>query len=421
MTANPVHFLPSVLALVIMAVPATAQNQNNSIPGIDVVVKKQPTGAALRLGATDARGQVSFDTEVGSYALLLPAVQAAREAVRRSAAGSPPPGGVVARVEVGRAVQTSAPLMLDGRGEADFMGPDGRQMVVATPRGGRVRVTLVPCCWASDPRGPVRSGPALREGVDAGSAASPGGRFVNVDSSNRDLDRQSATLNHSGATIAAETRVPNGAQPVEPVPTREEPPTSNRASSAGEHRDGPSVNRLRVINNSETDTAQVEESQRVGPGETPVNGIGGQGGGRLSNRDHIDQDAQGHIRAAPSAPAGSTGPVNGIGGTGGGRFTFTPAAGGRVAIRGATGAVLPIGTTNREGQVSTTLRAEPGAYEVTVACPARAPCRLASVAVDDRNLTADANGRFVLTVQPGASSLRVSADVSTIRVDNGLR
>ena len=181
---------------------------------------------------------------------------------------------------------------------------------------------------------------------------------------------QSATIAQSGATVATE-------------------------------RTAPPANRLRVINNSETDTAEVEANF--------VNVDS-------SNRDHIDQDAQSDIRAAQSTPAGSTGPVNGIGGTGGGRYSFIPAAGSRVALRGNSGAApLQIGTTNREGRVSATLRAEPGAYEVTVACPARAPCRLASVAIDGRNLAADANGRFVLTVQTGTSSLRISADVSTLR------
>lgn len=41
---------------------------------------------------------------------------------------------------------------------------------------------------------------------------------------------------------------------------------------------------------------------------TPVNGVGGQGGGRLSNRDHIDQDADTDIRTRRSAPASPTAP-----------------------------------------------------------------------------------------------------------------
>lgn len=44
---------------------------------------------------------------------------------------------------------------------------------------------------------------------------------------------------------------------------------------------------------------------------TPVNGVGGQGGGRLSNRDHIDQDAQARIGTGRSAPANPTAPAAG--------------------------------------------------------------------------------------------------------------
>jgi len=69
---------------------------------------------------------------------------------------------------------------------------------------------------------------------------------------------------------------------------------------------------LRVINNSETDTATVHQS-------TPVNGIGGTGGGRLtfkptdlanaetSNRDHIDQDAQTDIKKSTARQPGGPG------------------------------------------------------------------------------------------------------------------
>ncbi len=67
---------------------------------------------------------------------------------------------------------------------------------------------------------------------------------------------------------------------------------------------------LRVINNSETAKTTIIQS-------TPVNGIGGQGGGRLmagganadsSNRDHIDQDAQTDIKKRTAVQSG--GPEN---------------------------------------------------------------------------------------------------------------
>lgn len=71
--------------------------------------------------------------------------------------------------------------------------------------------------------------------------------------------------------------------------------------------------KIGVINNSETDTATIHQS-------TPVNGIGGMGGGRLtaggaidgvnvgsSNRDHIDQDAQTDIKKKTAVQTGGPG------------------------------------------------------------------------------------------------------------------
>lgn len=184
--------------------------------------------------------------------------------------------------------------------------------------------------------------------------------------------------------------------------------TSQSGATVATERTSPPANRLRVINNRETDTAQVGESPRVGPGATPVNGAGGQGGGNIQvGRDDLLTTGQ-----SINIQVGKDDLINT------GQNTFIPAAGSRVALRRNSGAPpLQIGTTDREGWVSTTLRVEPGAYEVTAACLARAPCRLASVSIDGRSLTADANGRFVLTVQAGASSLRVrvQADVATLR------
>ena len=120
---------------------------------------------------------------------------------------------------------------------------------------------------------------------------------------------QSAQVNSSGATIAAETRAaPRGS------------PSAAPGSTSGEPRTG--GERLRLINNSETDTAQVEGSYRAVSGETPVNGIGGLGGGRYSQEAATVTgrvtNAQGQPETARAQPSG--GPVNGIGGTGGGRL-----------------------------------------------------------------------------------------------------
>jgi hypothetical protein len=148
----------AVLGLLLTAfVQATPGTPLSSIPiGLEGI----PGGLAT--ARTDGRGQVVFNAEAGSASLLLPAVQACREAARRSSGAAPPPGGVIARVEVGRTVLTSAPLKLDGEGRAYFTGRDGRRLTVAIPRGGApVRVTITGCCWAADPRGPSAVAPAM--------------------------------------------------------------------------------------------------------------------------------------------------------------------------------------------------------------------------------------------------------------------
>jgi len=65
----------------------------------------------------------------------------------------------------------------------------------------------------------------------------------------------------------------------------------------------------RIINNSETETATVEASVQKKPASTAAEAS-------TSNRDHIDQDAQVELRKSAS-PAAT--PVNGVGGVGGGR------------------------------------------------------------------------------------------------------
>ncbi len=51
---------------------ASAQTQNNPIPGIDVVVKKQPAGVLIARGQTDAKGEIVLkDLPAGDYAVAL--------------------------------------------------------------------------------------------------------------------------------------------------------------------------------------------------------------------------------------------------------------------------------------------------------------------------------------------------------------
>ncbi|MDI1328156.1 MAG: hypothetical protein PSV23_15290 [Brevundimonas sp.] len=120
---------------------------------------------------------------------------------------------------------------------------------------------------------------------------------------------QSATLNSSGATIAVETRAaPRGGPSVAPGSTSGEPRTGGE--------------RLRLINNSETDTVQVEGSYRAVSGEAPVNGIGGLGGGRYSQEAAVVTGRVTNAQGQPETAQAQSrdGPVNGIGGSGGGRL-----------------------------------------------------------------------------------------------------
>jgi len=59
-------------SVLVFTTAVTAQTQNNPIPGIDVVVKKQPTGTAMARGQTDAKGEIVLrDLPAGTYTVVL--------------------------------------------------------------------------------------------------------------------------------------------------------------------------------------------------------------------------------------------------------------------------------------------------------------------------------------------------------------
>jgi len=93
---------------------------------------------------------------------------------------------------------------------------------------------------------------------------------------------QSATLNQSGGTTAMERTAPAGERP-------------------------------RVVNDSENGSAEVQAAARTGAGETPVNGIGGTGGGRFSGRliNNSERERVGTTEG-PAPQAIGDGPVGGI-------------------------------------------------------------------------------------------------------------
>ena len=130
-----------------------------------------------------------------------------------------------------------------------------------------------------------------------------------------------AQINQSGAVIAAERRVT--------------PATAGVTPTAAPNCDA---------NTTHADTGDARSGGVV---LTPVIISGGTGGGRSSNRDHIDQDAQVAIGAGRSSA--DTGPVNGIGGTGGGRYTFVPTTRARIINNSETDTAEVDGAAARLG------------------------------------------------------------------------
>lgn len=91
-----------------------------------------------------------------------------------------------------------------------------------------------------------------------------------------------------------------------------------------------------------------------------------------------------------------------------------PVAAGSVVVRKNPGnSVGASFTTDRDGRVSGPVRVEAGAYQVTVVCPPRVACRLASVSLNGRALNPDARGRFAFPVAAGVRTVRLEARVVT--------
>lgn len=123
--------------------------------------------------------------------------------------------------------------------------------------------------------------------------------------------------NSGGITISA----PTGAdtEGIRPILDVDGNSSTDPIVAAPKGGDGKLPSILRVINNSETDTATVDLRTPSADQSTPVNGIGGQGGGRFtvkptnaanaetSNRDHIDQDAQTDIKKGTAVQTGDSG------------------------------------------------------------------------------------------------------------------
>lgn len=110
--------------------PFAQSTVGTPIVGIPVGLEGDP-GSVVAPVPTNEAGQAVFVVRPGRYSVMIWTIQTLND-------------DVVARVEVGRTVLTSAPIQLgQGPGRAYFMAPDGRRLFAEIPRsGGRVRVIL---------------------------------------------------------------------------------------------------------------------------------------------------------------------------------------------------------------------------------------------------------------------------------------
>lgn len=264
-------FSPTALALALglaLAFPGAAMASNKPIPGIDIVVKKSPGGIAVSV-PTGADGAYKFTgLAAGKYDLSVGGqrVQTITVGANQGIAGT-----------LNRESDGTASLRINGQTEVVPIGPAGAPVVTSRSNKKHSGTAKV-----ADSESPLPSSREVR--VATGD--------VNGDGRAETLVRPGTTGGDTGdhgqrAILNIISGAPTG--------------------SAGI---------LRVINNSETDTATVEA----------INGIGGTGGGRFtfkptsrdtdsanveaSNRDHIDQDAQTDIKKRTAVQPG--GPIPGI-------------------------------------------------------------------------------------------------------------
>ena len=128
-------------AAALMLAAAAHLAQHDPMPNRDIVLEGDP-GSSIAPARTDARGRVEFTGGEGRYYVLMPDAYTLRVSA-------------VARVEMGRTVLTSTPILPGSNGRAWFMGRDGRRLTLTLTRGGPpVRITLTegPPVAAAGPR-----------------------------------------------------------------------------------------------------------------------------------------------------------------------------------------------------------------------------------------------------------------------------
>lgn len=119
----------ALAAMLLMLPGAASLTEGDPIPGRDIVLEGDP-GSGIAPGRTDARGNVEFRSGDGRYYVLMLDAYSLRVPA-------------VARVDLGRTMLVSAPVLSGGSGRAYFMGRDGRRLTLILARGHPpVRINL---------------------------------------------------------------------------------------------------------------------------------------------------------------------------------------------------------------------------------------------------------------------------------------
>lgn len=330
--ASPTAMTRVLLVGLALAFPGSAALAGEPIPGVDIYLGKNPGGNPISV-PTNKNGAYKFTgLAAGKYDLSVGGqrVQTITVGANQGIAGT-----------LNRESDGTASLRINGQTEVVPIGPAGAP--VSTSRSNKKRSDTAKVAdsesplpsnrgvrvAAGDVNGDGRAETLARPGTTGGDTGDHGKRTIlNIisgaptGSADNPIQARDPTgvptgvvtfRNSEGLRIPENELLRPTDRTITVTPINDAPSISDQAAAGG---DGKLAGILRVINNSETDTATVEA----------INGIGGTGGGRFtfkptsrgadsanvetSNRDHIDQDAQADIKKQTAVQTG--GPIPGI-------------------------------------------------------------------------------------------------------------
>lgn len=312
-------FSLTALALALaLAFPGAAMASNKPIPGIDIVVKKSPGGIAVSV-PTGADGTYKFTgLAAGKYDLSVGGqrVQTITVGANQGIAGT-----------LNRESDGSTSLRINGQTEVVPIGPAGAPVVTSRsnkkhsgtakvadsesplPSNRGVRVAT------GDVNGDGRAETLVRPGTTGGDTGDHGQRMIlNIisgapsGSADNPIQARDPTgvptgvvtfRNSEGLRIPENESLRPTDRTITVTPINDAPSISDQAAAGG---DGKLPGILRVINNSETDTATVEA----------INGIGGTGGGRFTFKPTSRGADSANVETSKQTAAQPGGPIPGI-------------------------------------------------------------------------------------------------------------